>query len=139
MGGRFKKLPPKRIFFCSDDIVRHDPTWPPISIKLPLDIPKFEGKTREDPRDDGTTFYLWCSSNSLNDDSIRLQIFQRNLTSVVTKWYIELPSATYDSFLDLATIFLNHFRLHVSYDVVTNILSTFMQNKATHIYDHIQE
>ena len=49
------------------------------------------------------------SSNLLNDDSIWLILFQINLTSVETKWYIELPYATYDSFHDLATVLLNQF------------------------------
>ena len=35
--------------------------------------------------------------------------------------------------------FLNHFQLLVRYDVGTEILSTFWQDKATHILDHIQE
>jgi hypothetical protein len=52
-----------------NDPVRHDPSWPPIPTKLPSDIPKFEGNTGEDPGDHMTTFHLWCSSNSLNDDS----------------------------------------------------------------------
>ena len=61
------------------------------------------------------------------------------MISVAIKWYIELPSAVYDSFLDLETIFLNHFQLPVWYDASTYLLSTFRQTKATHIYDHIQE
>jgi hypothetical protein len=48
----------------------HDPTWPLIPIELPSDILKFKGKNGEDPGDHVTTFHLWCSSNSLNDDSI---------------------------------------------------------------------
>jgi hypothetical protein len=52
--------------------VSHDPRWPPIPTKLPLDIPKFEGKNGEDPGDHITTFHLWFSPNSLNHDSIRL-------------------------------------------------------------------
>jgi hypothetical protein len=62
--------------------VSHDPTWPPVPTKLPLDIPKFEGKNGEDPGDHVTTFHLWCSSNSLKDDSIRLRLFQRTLIGV---------------------------------------------------------
>jgi hypothetical protein len=54
----------------------HDLTWPPIPTKLPSDIPKFEGKTGEDPGDHVTTFHLWCSSKSLNNDSIHLILFQ---------------------------------------------------------------
>jgi hypothetical protein len=53
-------------------LVCHDPTCPPIPTKIPLDILKFEGNNGENPCDHITTFYLWCSSNSLNDDSIRL-------------------------------------------------------------------
>ena len=61
------------------------------------------------------------------------------LTSVAAKWYIELPSAAFDSFWDLAVVFLNHFQLHVRYDDGTYLLSIFRQDKATHILDHIQE
>ena len=42
-------------------------------------------------------------------------------------------------FDDLAMNFLNHFQLPVCYDVGTKLLSTFQQDKATHISDHIQE
>jgi hypothetical protein len=57
-----------------NDHVSHDPTWPPVPTKLLSDIPKFEGKNGEDPGDHVTTFQLWCSSNSLNDNSIRFMI-----------------------------------------------------------------
>ena len=110
-----------------------------VPIKLPSYIPKFEGKSSEYPGAHITTFHLWCSSNSLNDDYVRLRLFQRTLTHVAAKWYIELPSAAYDRFLDLEPVFLNHFQLSVRYDVNTNLLSNFRQNKAMHISDHIQE
>jgi hypothetical protein len=55
-----------------NDPIFHDPHWPPMPTKFPSDIPKFEGKPGEDPGDHVTTFHLWCSSNSLNDDSIKL-------------------------------------------------------------------
>ena len=42
-------------------------------------------------------------------------------------------------FDDLAMTFLNHFQLPVHYDVGTELLLTFQQDKATHISDHIQE
>ena len=42
-------------------------------------------------------------------------------------------------FDDLAMTFLNHFHLPVRYDVGTELLLTFQQDKATHISDHIQE
>ena len=121
-----------------NDPVRHDPLWPPIPTKLPSDIPKFEGKVGEDPRAHATTFHLWCSSNSLNEDSVRLRLFQRTLTNTETKWYIEFPSTAFSSFWDLASAFLSHFQLPVRYDFGTD-LSTFRQNKATHISDHIRE
>ena len=40
---------------------------------------------------------------------------------------------------DIAMTFLNHFKRLVRYDIGTKILSTFQQDKATHILDHIQE
>ena len=122
-----------------NDPMRHDPLWPPIPTKLPSDILKLEGKTGEDTGDHATTFHLWCFSNSLNEDSVRLRLFQRTLMSTVEKWYIELPSTAFSSFWDLASAFLSHFWLLVQYDFEMDLLSTFRQNKATHILDHIQE
>jgi hypothetical protein len=55
-----------------NDPICHDPRWPPMPTKLPSDIPKFEAKPNEDPGDHVTTFHLWCSSNSLKDDSVQL-------------------------------------------------------------------
>ena len=74
-----------------NDSVKHNAAWPPVPTKLPSDIPKFEGKVGEYPEAHITTFHLWCSSNSLNDDIVRLILFQRTLTSVATKWNIEFP------------------------------------------------
>jgi hypothetical protein len=92
-----------------NDHVSHDPTWPLIPTKLPSNIPKFEGKNGEDPGDLISTFHLWCSSNSLNDDSIHLRLFQRTLIRVASKWYIELPRGAYGTFSQLAMGFLNYF------------------------------
>ena len=55
------------------------------------------------------------------------------------EWYIDLPRGAFTLFDDLAMTFLNHFQLPVRYDVGTELLSTFQQDKATHISDHIQE
>ena len=108
-----------------NDPVRHDASWTPVPTKLPSDIPKFEGKVGEDPGAHITTFYLWCSSNSLNDDTIQLRLFQRTLTSAATKWYIKLLSIAFGSFWDLANVFLNHFQLHVWYDAGIDLFYTF--------------
>jgi hypothetical protein len=99
-----------------NDPVRHDPTWPPVPTDIPLDILKFEGKNGEDPGDHITTFHLWCSSNSLNEDSIRLIFFQCTLTRVVKKWYIELPEGTYGNFNQMVLVFLNYFQFSIHYD-----------------------
>jgi hypothetical protein len=53
-----------------NDPICHDLRCPPMLTKLPSDIPKFEAKPNEDPRDHVTTFHLWCLSNSLKDDSV---------------------------------------------------------------------
>jgi hypothetical protein len=108
-------------------------------MKYPSDIPKFEAKHNEDPRDHVTTFHLWCSSNSLKDDFIQLRLFQRTLIGSAVKWYIELDCSRYSSFDELAMDFLNHFQLPVIYDAGTELLANFSQTKADHIFDHIQE
>ena len=59
-----------------NDPILHSPCWPIILAKLPSTIPKFEGRVGEDPNNHVMTFHLWCSSNSLMDDSIRLRLFQ---------------------------------------------------------------
>jgi hypothetical protein len=89
--------------------IHHDSTFPPIPTKLPSNIPKFEGNNSEDPGDHVTTFHLWCSSNSLNNDSICLRLFQRTLMGVAAKWYIEIPWGTYEAFNKMVLVFLNHF------------------------------
>ena len=63
----------------TNDTVSHDPTWLVVPSKLPSDIPKFEGKTGEDPREHVTNFHLWFSLNSLNHDSVHLRLFQCTL------------------------------------------------------------
>jgi hypothetical protein len=59
----------------TNDLVVHLPHWPPIPTKLPSGIPKFEGELVEDPSNHIMTFHVWCSSNSLVDDSIILWLF----------------------------------------------------------------
>ena len=107
--------------------------------KLPSDIPKFEGKAGECPKNNFMTFHLWCSSNNIIDDSIRLRLFQHTLTGAVAKWYIELPQAKYLDFNSLAFMFLQYFQLPVRYDEGVEILLSCRQNTTTHITDHIHE
>jgi hypothetical protein len=109
-----------------NDPMHHDPSWPLNPTKLPLDIPKFEGKTGEDLGDHVTIFHLWCSSNSLNEYSIHLRLFQCNLMRVVVKWYIELLGGTDGTFNQMVLFFLNHFQLLVRYDVGLELLSTLL-------------
>ena len=105
----------------TNDLVSHDPAWLAVPTKLPSDIPKFKGKSGEYPSEHVTTFHLWCSSNSLNNDSISLRLFQCTLTGPAEKWYIELPRGAFTLFDDLAMNFLNHFQLPVCYDVGTDV------------------
>jgi hypothetical protein len=122
-----------------NDPIRHSPQWPIIPTKLLFDIPKFDGKMGEDPNNHVMTFHLWCSSNSLMDDSIHLRIFQQTLTGSATKWSIELPRGLFSNFSTLAMAFLKHYQLLIRYDTGAEILTTFKYNKGTHISDHIHE
>jgi hypothetical protein len=122
-----------------NDPICHDPRWPPMPTKFPSDIPKFEAKPNEDPGDHVTTFHLWCSSNSLKDESVQLRLFQCTLIGSATKWYIELDRSRYSFFGELAMAFLNHFQLPMRYDTGTELLANFEQTSADHISDHIRE
>ena len=57
-----------------NDPIQHDPFWPTILVKLPSCIPNFDGKQAKAPKNNVITFHLWCSSNSMMDDSIRLSL-----------------------------------------------------------------
>ena len=97
------------IYKLTNDIINHTPLWPPVPHKIPSDIPKFDKKQGEDTASHITTFHLWFVSNSMVDDSIRLQLFPRTLTSNAAKWYIEFSSAAINTFGALATEFLKKF------------------------------
>ena len=60
----------------TNDPIDHDPTWTTIPSKLPLDIPMFEGKQGDDPTKHVMSFHLWCSSNNIVEESVRLCLFQ---------------------------------------------------------------
>jgi hypothetical protein len=113
--------------------------WPVILAKLPSDIPKFDGKSGEDPNNHVMTFHLWCSSNSLMDDSICLLSFPVNTYGSATKWYIELPHASFHDFNSLAMSFLMHFQLPIHYEMGTELLTSLHQTDSVHISDHIHE
>ena len=84
-------------------------------------------------------FHLWCSSNSIVDDSIRLILFQLTLRGATTKWYIELPQAKYLDFNSLAFMFLQYFQLPIRYDKGVEILLSYHYNTTTHITEHIHK
>jgi hypothetical protein len=123
----------------TNDPIFHSPVWPAILAKLSSDIPKFDGKSGEDPNNHVMTFHLWCSSNSLMEDSIHLRLFQRMLTGSVAKWYIELPRASFHDFNSLAMSFLVHFQLPIRYETGTELLTSLRQTTFVHISDHIHE
>jgi hypothetical protein len=123
----------------TNDPIFHSSVLPVIPAKLPYNIPKFDGKSGEDPNNHVITFHLWCSSNSLMDDSIRLHLFQRTLTSSATKWYIELPRASFHDFNSLAMFFLTHFQLPILYETGIELLTSLCQTDFIHMSDHIHE
>jgi hypothetical protein len=123
----------------TNDPILHNPTWPAMPTKLPSDIPKFEGKAGDDPANHVMTFHLWCSSNSIMEDSVRLRLFQRTLTGPSAKWYVEEKSGSHATFESLAKAFLTFFQLPIRHDNGLELLSNFKQTSATHIADHIHE
>jgi hypothetical protein len=123
----------------TNDPIQHVPFWPFVPAKLPSDILKFDGKPREDPNNHVMTFHLWCSSNSLTNDSIHLRLFQRALKGSTTKWYIELPHSSFIDFNSLTMDFLTHLQLPIQYETDIDLLTSPQQSTSTHISDHIDE
>jgi hypothetical protein len=123
---------------ANDPIIYH-PSWPPVLVKIPTKIPKFEGKTRDNPASHITTYHLWCVSISMLDDSIKLHLFLHTLTCNAAKWFMELPKSSFRDFGSLAMAFLTHFQLPIRYETGTDLLTSLCQNTSTHISDHIHE
>lgn len=108
-------------------------------MKFPFDIPKFDEKPGEDPKNHIMTYHLWHSLNSLMEDSIRLRLFQKTLNRTVTKWYIKLSHHSFNKFNTLAMEFLTYFQLPIRYDIGTIFLTSLRQSTSTHISNHIHE
>jgi len=53
----------------TNDPIYHNLLWMPIPHKIPIDIPKFEGKQGEYLGTHITSYHPWCVSNSMVDDS----------------------------------------------------------------------
>jgi hypothetical protein len=123
----------------TNDPISHSLVWLVIPAKLPSDIPKFDRNPSEDPNNHVMNFHLWCSSNSLMDDSIHLHLFQRTLIGLATNWYIELPCASFHDFNSLAMSFLMHFQLPIHYEMGTKLLTSLHQTNSVHISNHIHE
>jgi hypothetical protein len=123
----------------TNDLIFHSLGSPIIPAKIPSDILKFDGKYGEDPNNHAMNFHLWCSSNSLMDDSIRLHLFQRTLMGSTTKCYIELPHASFHDFNSLSMSFLAHFQIPIHYETGTKLLTSLHQTDSVHISDHIHE
>ena len=85
------------------------------------------------------TFHLWCSLNSIIDKTIRLRLFQRTLTGVAAKWYMEQPSVSHGTFSALATVFLTYFQLPIHHDSGMELLTHFRQTLVIYISDHLHE
>jgi hypothetical protein len=122
-----------------NDPIMHHPTWPPVLVKIPTNIPKFEGKMGDDPTSHITTYHLWCVSKSMLDDSIKSRLFPCTLTRNASKWFIKLPKSSFRDFGILAMAFLTHFQLPIHYETGTDLLTSLHQNTTTHIFDHIHE
>ena len=82
--------------------IHHDASWPAMPTKLHSNIPKFEGLAGEDPSNHVQSFHMWCSSNSIIDDSNHLRLLQRMLTGEASKWYVDQAPSSNTTFATLA-------------------------------------
>ena len=120
-----------------NDPIHHDPSWPAMPTKLPSDITKFEGLVGEDPTNHVRSFHMWCSSNSITDDSVHLRLFQRTLTGEASKWYIDQASSSHTTFATLSWDFLSYFQLLLRYDTGTELFTSFLQSSASRLSNHV--
>jgi len=58
------------------------------------------------------------------DDSIRLRLFTCTLIGSTTKWYIEIPRVSMNTFGALAMEFLKNFQLPIFYKTGMKLLTT---------------
>ena len=121
-----------------NDPIHHDPGWPTMPTKLPSDIPKFEGTAGEDPTNHVHSFHMWCSSNSITDDSVHLRLFRHTLTREDSKWCVDHASSSHTTFATLDKDFLSYFQLPLRYDTGTKLLTSFHKNSSTRLSDHVQ-
>lgn len=82
---------------------------------------------------------MWCSSNTITEDSIHLRLFQCMLTRAAAKWYVDQLRETHSTLATLATTFISYFQLPLCYDTCTKRLTYFRQTFSTHLSDHVQE
>ena len=108
----------------TNDPILHHPAWPPVPVKISTDISKFDGKMGDDPASHITTYHLWCVSNSMLDDSIKLCLFPCTLIRNATKWFIKLPTSSFHDFGSLAMAFLTHIQLPIHYEMRTDLLNS---------------
>jgi hypothetical protein len=125
-------------FKLMNDMVCHNPNWPPILTKIPLEIPKLEGKEVEDLGDHVMKLRLWFFFKSPMDDYTRPILFQCTFTMVFAKWYIKLHGSSFHNFHVLAIVFLNHFQLPIWYDAINDIFYNLRKDNDTYISDHIK-
>lgn len=71
-----------------NDPLLHYQNWLVMSAKIPSYIPKFKGNPREYPKNHVHSYHMWCSSNSIIKHSIHVCLFERTLTGVAIKWYV---------------------------------------------------
>jgi hypothetical protein len=78
-------------------------------------------------------FHLWCSSNNIMDDSIRLRLFQRTFTGPSAKWYVDEKSGSHATFESLAKAFLTFFQLPKSTMTMVLNYSLILNKPQPHI------
>ena len=78
----------------------------------------------DDPSSHITTYYLWCVSNFMLNNSIKLHLFPHTVISNATKWFIELPTSSFHDFGSLVMVFLTHFQLPIHYEIGAYLLTS---------------
>ena len=93
-----------------NDPIAHDLAWCAMPTKLHSDIPKFKGQVGEYLDNCIMYFHIWCSSNSIIEDSVWLASFNEPLQDPL---FVNEPIVTYDTFEGIAKAFLLFFQIPI--------------------------
>ena len=115
----------------TNDPIQHEPQLPQIPVKFPFNIPNFDGKSGEDPKNCVMTYHFLLFLQRSHGHFYPFETF----TKFSTKWYIELPQHSFQDFNMLEMSFFDTFLL---IDQIRNRYKYFYIASPDHFHTYIR-